>query len=315
METKNKRFLVIGGAGFIGSHVVDYLLDEKVKEVIVYDNFSRGSEDNLKAALNDKRLTIVKGDILHRDFLEKAMEGVDGVFHLAAVWLLHCHEFPETAFEVNIRGTFNVIMSAIKQKVGKVVFSSSASVYGNALALPMTEDHPYNNETFYGATKIADEHMFKSLGKRYGLDWVGLRYMNVYGPRQDYHGAYTAVMHKIIDRLEEKKKPILYGDGSQQYDFVYVGDVARANICAMKSKATGKNYNVGTGIGTSLKELTQVIIDQYGAKTTIEYKPAGLTFVTNRIGSTKMAEKDLGYIWKTELKKGMKKLIEWRKEQ
>ncbi|PIY72160.1 NAD-dependent dehydratase, partial [Candidatus Roizmanbacteria bacterium CG_4_10_14_0_8_um_filter_33_9] len=228
MTIANKKFLVIGGAGFIGSHVVDQLLKEDVKEVIVYDNFSRGSEENLKEAMKDKRLTIIKGDILHRDFLEKAMEGVDGVFHLAAVWLLHCHEYPETAFDVNIKGTFNVIMSAIKQKVGKLVFSSSASVYGNALELPMTEDHPYNNETFYGATKIADEHMFKSLGKRYGLNWVGLRYMNVYGPRQDYHGAYTAVMHKIIDRLEEKKKPILYGDGSQQYDFVYVGDVARA---------------------------------------------------------------------------------------
>jgi len=315
MTIANKKFLVIGGAGFIGSHVVDQLLKEDVKEVIVYDNFSRGSEENLKEAMKDKRLTIIKGDILHRDFLEKAMEGVDGVFHLAAVWLLHCHEYPETAFDVNIKGTFNVIMSAIKQKVGKLVFSSSASVYGNALELPMTEDHPYNNETFYGATKIADEHMFKSLGKRYGLNWVGLRYMNVYGPRQDYHGAYTAVMHKIIDRLEEKKKPILYGDGSQQYDFVYVGDVARANICAMKSQANGKNYNVGTGIGTSLKELTQVIIDLYGAKTSIEYKPAGLTFVTNRIGSTKMAEKELGYKWKTNLKVGMKKLIEWRKAQ
>src|SRR3989339_1377332 len=315
MEIKNKRFLVIGGAGFIGSHVVDQLLKEKVKEVIVYDNFSRGSEDNLKGSMKDKRVTIIKGDILHRDFLEKAMRGVDGVFHLAAVWLLHCYEYPETAFEVNIRGTFNVIMSAIKQKVGKVVFSSSASVYGNALELPMTEDHPYNNETFYGATKIADEHMFKSLGKRYGLNWVGLRYMNVYGPRQDYHGAYTAVMHKIIDRLEEKKKPVLYGDGSQQYDFVYVGDVARANICAMKSKATGKNYNVGTGIGTSLKELTEIIISLFGAKTSIKYEPAGLTFVTNRIGSPKMAEKELGYVWKTDLKKGMKKLIEWRKKE
>lgn len=315
MTIANKKFLVIGGAGFIGSHIVDKLLKEKVKEVIVYDNFSRGSEENLKDAMKDKRLTIIKGDILHRDFLEKAMEGVDGVFHLAAVWLLHCHEYPETAFDVNIKGTFNVIMAAIKQKVDKVVFSSSASVYGNALELPMTEDHPYNNETFYGATKIADEHMFKSLGKRYGLNWTGLRYMNVYGPRQDYHGAYTAVMHKIIDRLEEKEKPVLYGDGSQQYDFVYVGDVARANICAMKSQANGKNYNVGTGIGTSLKGLTQVIIDLYGVKTSIEYKPAGLTFVTNRIGATKMAEKDIHYKWKTNLKEGMKKLIEWRKQQ
>lgn len=315
MTLSNKKFLVIGGAGFIGSHVVDYLLKEDVKEVIVYDNFSRGSEKNLKEAMRDDRLMIVKGDILHRDLLEKTMEGIDGVFHLAAVWLLHCYEYPETAFDVNIRGTFNVIISAINQKIEKVVFSSSASVYGNALELPMTENHPYNNNTFYGATKIADEHMFKSLGKRYGLSWVGLRYMNVYGPRQDYHGAYTAVMHKIIDRLEEKKKPILYGNGSQQYDFVYVEDVARANICAMKSKADDKNYNIGTGIGTSLKELAQIIINLSGIKTSIEYKTAGLTFVTNRIGSTEMAEKDLHFKWKTNIKEGMKQLIEWRKKQ
>jgi len=315
MNIKDKKFLVIGGGGFIGSHIVDALLKEDVKEVRVYDNFSRGSLGNLKAAMRDKRLRIIKGDILHRDFLEETMAGINGVFHLAAVWLLHCWAYPETAFEVNIRGTFNVIMAAIKRKVERVVFSSSASVYGNALEIPMTEEHPYNNETFYGATKIAAEQMFKSLGKRYGLNWVGLRYMNVYGPRQDYKGAYTAVIHKIIDRLEKKRNPILYGSGSQEYDFVYVGDVARANIFAMKSEASGKNYNVGTGVGTSLKELAEIIIKLYGIKASIDYKPAGLSFVTKRIGSTKMAEKDLGFRWKTDLKAGLKKLIQWRKTQ
>jgi len=316
MNLKGKRFLIIGGAGFIGSHITDEILKEDIKEAIIFDNFSRGRHENIRQALKDRRCRLfdLGGDILQTDILDEAMREVDGVFHLAAMWLLHCYNFPQTAFDVNIRGTFNVIQSAIRNKVKKVIYSSSASVYGNALSIPMTEDHPYNNETFYGATKISGEQMFKSLGKQYGLNWLGLRYMNVYGPRQDYHGAYVAVMHKILDRLEKKQKPIIYGDGSQKYDFVYVGDVAKANVCAMKSNTTGKNYNVGTGIGTTLKEMTEIIIKQYGAKTSIKYEPAGLTFVTNRIGSIGAAEKDLGFKWEVDINKGMKKLIEWRKK-
>ena len=315
MDLKNKKYLVIGGAGLIGSHVVDQLLKEDVKEVVIYDNFTRGREDNIREALKDPRCKVfeIGGDITQPDILNKAMEGVDGVFHLAALWLLHCHEYPESAFKVNVEGTFNVIMAAIRHKVQRVVYSSSASVYGNAVELPMTEDHPYNNDTFYGATKIASEHMFVSLGKRYGLNWAGLRYMNVYGPRQDYKGAYIAVMHKILDRLESGHRPQVFGDGSQQYDFVAVEDVARANICAMRSDVTGKNYNVGRGIGTSIKELTELLIKLSGKAAEIEYMPAGLTFVTNRIGSIEAAERDLGYKWTVGLEDGMQRLIDWRR--
>lgn len=315
MELKGKRILVIGGAGLIGSHVVEQLTQTDVAEILIYDNFFRGRADNLRTALKDPRVKLYPhgGDILHSDILERAMEGIDGVFHLAALWLLQCHEYPRAAFDVNIRGTFNVIEAAIKQKVKRVVYSSSASVYGDALEIPMTEEHPYNNFTFYGATKIAGEHMFKSLGHRYGLEWAGLRYMNVYGPLQDYKGAYIAVMMKILDNIDQGLPPVVYGDGSQQYDFIYVGDIARANIKAMEASVTGKCYNVGRGIGTSIKELTELLLRLTGSNLPIEYKPAGQTFVTNRIGSITAAERDLGFRWTVDLEEGMRRLIEWRK--
>lgn len=315
MELKGKKLLVIGGAGLIGSHVIDELVKTDVAEIVIYDNFFRGIRDNLKDALRDPRVSIFSdgGDILHTDILERAMQGVDGVFHLAALWLLQCHEYPRSAFDVNIRGTFNVIEAAIKQKVKRVVYSSSASVYGDALKVPMTEDHDYNNFTFYGATKISGEHMFKSLGHRYGLNWAGLRYMNVYGPRQDYKGAYIAVMMKILDRIDQGLPPQVYGDGSQQYDFIYVGDVARANVLAMQAEAGGRNYNVGRGIGTSIKELTELLLRLTKSDLDIEYLPSGQSFVTNRIGSTEAAERDLGFKWQIDLEEGMQRLIEWRR--
>ncbi|MDL2279107.1 NAD-dependent epimerase/dehydratase family protein [Desulfovibrio sp. OttesenSCG-928-G11] len=314
MDLTGKRLLVIGGAGLIGSHVVDELIKTDAKEIIVYDNFTRGTLENLKDALKDPRVSVFPdgGDILHFDILKKAMEGVDGVFLLSAVWLLQCHEYPYTAFDVNVKGTFNVIMAAIEQKVQRVIYSSSASVYGNALTPTIDEDHPYNNFTFYGASKIAGEHFFKSLGHRYGLSWAGLRYMNVYGPRQDYRGAYIAVMHKILDRLEKGERPQVFGDGSQMYDFVHVVDVARSNVLAMQSEVSGKCYNVGRGIGTTINDLTKLLIRISGSKAEIEYLPAGLTFVTNRIGDPVLAEKDLGYKWTIDLEEGMKSLIEWR---
>jgi UDP-glucose 4-epimerase len=315
MILSGKRLLVIGGAGLIGSHVVDELTRSDAAEIVIYDNFARGRTGNLERALQDKRVTIFPhgGDVLHTDILQRAMEGIDGVFHLAALWLLHCHDYPNSAFEVNIRGTFNVIDAAIKQGVGKVVYSSSASVYGDAVEIPMTEDHPYNNTTFYGATKICGEHMFRALGQRYGLDWVGLRYMNVYGPRQDYRGAYIAVMMTMLDRIDQGLPPVVYGDGSQQYDFVYVGDVARANVLAMQSEATGRNYNVGRGIGTTVRELAELLLELTGSDLQIEYRSAGQTFVKNRVGSTRAAERDLDFRWSVSLEEGMRKLIEWRR--
>jgi UDP-glucose 4-epimerase len=319
VELAGKKILVIGGGGLIGSHIVDQLLATPVAEIIVYDNFSRGSRENLASALRDRRVSIFPdgGDILQRDILARAMRGVDGVFHLAAVWLLQCHEYPETAFDVNVRGTFNVAMAAIEAKVARVVYSSSASVYGDALETPMSEEHPYNNFTFYGATKIAGEHFFKSLGRRYGLDWVGLRYMNVYGPRQDYKGAYVAVMHKVLDRIESGQRPIVFGDGSQQYDFVHVSDVARANVLAMQAPASanGHCYNVGRGIGTTIKELTELLLRLSGSSLEIQYEPAGQTFVTSRIGDTKKAQRDLGYRWAVGLEEGMSSLIAWRRQR
>src|ERR1700730_17083159 len=279
MDVAGKKFVVIGGAGLIGSHTVDQLVGEDVREIVVYDNFCRGTTDNLAAALKDPRVTIfeIGGDICQSDILAAALKGADGVFHFAALWLLQCHEFPRSAFDVNIRGTFNVIEACVRQGVKRLVHSSSASVYGDAVEEPMTEDHPFNNTNFYGATKIAAEAMARAYHHRYGLDYVGLRYMNVYGPRQDYYGAYIAVIMKMLDCIDRGEPLVLFGDGSQAYDFVYVGDCALANVCAIKADATDRFYNVGTGVRTSLRELADLVLEVTGADVGVRYEPAGLT--------------------------------------
>lgn len=315
MELKDKRFLVIGGAGFIGSHLVEVLLREPVAEVIVYDNFTRGERRWLEVALRDPRCRVfpLGGDILHRDLLKEAMKGVDGVFHLAALWLLHCQEFPRAAFEVNVAGTFNVLEAMGAAGVKRLVYSSSASVYGDAVADPMTEEHPFHNRTFYGATKIAGEEMLKAMAVRAGFEWVGLRYMNVYGPRQDYRGAYVAVIHKILDALEEGRPVSLHGDGRQTYDFVDVRDVARANVLAMKAAVSGQFYNIGTGLGTDLNTLSRAAMRAIGVETEIVYEPQKFSFVTRRIGSTEKASRDLGFRAEKNLSDALVDLIEWRR--
>lgn len=313
---ENARVLVIGGAGLIGSHIVDQLVKEPVKEIIVFDNFTRGTRENLAESLKDPKVRIfeIGGDITQVDILDAAMEGIDYVFLLSALWLLHCHDFPRSAFHVNIEGTFNVLEACVKHNVKKLIYSSSASVYGDAVELPMTEDHIYNNKTFYGASKIAGEHMCRAFYHRYGLDYAGLRYMNVYGPRQDYKGTYIAVIMKILDRLDQGLPPVVYGDGSQAYDFIYVEDVARANICALKSDATDEFYNVGAGTQTTIKELAEMILELTGSDLEIQYEPAGQTFVTNRIGDPNKAIEQIDFKYKVELREGLEKLIKWRKE-
>lgn len=316
MDLKGKKLVVIGGAGLIGSHTVDRLLQEDVGEVLIYDNFVRGTLGNLEVALKDPRVRIFEagGDICQTDILNAAIKGADGVFHFAALWLLQCWDYPRAAFDVNIRGTFNVLEACVANDVKRLVYSSSASVYGDAIEEPMTEDHPFNNTNFYGATKVAGEQMARALHHRYGLPYVGLRYMNVYGPRQDYRGAYIAVIMKMLDSIDRGEGLKVYGDGSQAYDFVYVGDCAAANVCAMKAETTDRFYNVGTGLRTSIKELAEMIVRLTGTNQPIEYVPEGQTFVKNRIGCPEQAREEIGFDAEVALEDGLRALIDWRRD-
>jgi UDP-glucose 4-epimerase len=315
MNVQGKRLVVVGGAGLIGSHTVDRLLAEDVREIVIYDNMVRGSRENLAKALQDPRVKFydVGGDIMQTDILQSAFEGADGVFHLAALWLLQCHEYPRSAFDVNVRGTFNVLEACVAKGVKRLVYSSSASVYGDAVREPMDEDHPFNNKNFYGATKIAGEAMLRAYHHRYGLSCVGLRYMNVYGPRQDYHGAYIAVIMKMLDAIDKGESPTILGDGSEAFDFVAAEDCGLANVCAMNANTADTFYNVGTGKRTSLKELAELLLEITGCKKPINYAPRSqATLVRNRIGCPKKAIAEIGFTATIGLRDGLERLISWR---
>jgi UDP-glucose 4-epimerase len=318
MEIKDSKILVIGGAGFIGSFVVTELLKHPVKEVVIYDNFARGNKQYLQEQLKDERCSIFPfgGDIRETDILDTAVQGKDYVISLAAMWLLHCKDYPRTAFDVNIAGTFNVFEACVKHKVKKLIWSSSASVYGDALELPMTEEHPFNNKNFYGASKIAGEAMATAFNDRYGLKIIGLRYMNVYGPHQDQTAAYTGVVPIMLNKIEANEAPTINGDGSQAYDFIYVEDVARANVQALLSDQDFGMYNVGTEVQTTINELCEMILKLKESDLKVQYNPYSeddaRSMVKNRIGSRVKAEQDLGFKYKYELKEGLEKLIQWR---
>jgi UDP-glucose 4-epimerase len=313
MDINGRKLVCVGGAGLIGSHTIDRLLREDPAEIVIYDNFVRGRTENLAEALEDPRVRIVEGDILNTDELDAAFSGADGVFHFAALWLLQCHEDPRSAFEVNVRGTFNVMDACVRQNVKRLVYSSSASVYGDAVTDPMTEDHPFNNENFYGATKICGEAMLRSYHHRYGLDYVGLRYMNVYGPRQDYKGAYIAVIMKMLDAIDRGESPTIMGDGSEAFDFVAVEDCALANVRAMQATATDRFYNVATGRRTSLRELAELLIELTGSDAPIKYAARSVaTLVRNRIGSPERAASEIGFEAEIPLREGLERLIAWR---
>jgi UDP-glucose 4-epimerase len=310
---EDSRILVVGGAGFVGSHIVDQLIDEPVREIVVLDNLVRGKRDNLSEALEDERVTMVERSVEDLDGLRQATEGVDFVFHLAALWLYECVHEPRRAIEANVVGTWNVIETARDAGVKKVIYSSSASVYGNAVETPMTESHPFNNRTLYGATKLAGEQFFRAVYEQDGLDYVGLRYMNVYGPRMDYEGAYVSVIMKVLDRIEAGERPVIHGDGSQTFDFVHVADVARANILALRSEATDVNLNIGTGEGTTITELVGGLLEITGSELELEYRPGEEMFVTERVGSTDLAERLTGFRAEIPYNEGLRTVVNWRR--
>lgn len=306
MNTEN--VFIIGGAGLIGSYIVEGLLEIPNINIVVFDNFSRGKLSNLP---NNDRIKIINGDILHKDFLIESMKNSSAVIHLAALWLNHCQEYFDSAFEVNIRGTKNVLDACIANNIKKLVFSSSASVYGNALYEIMEEDHPYNNETMYGTTKIAGEHLVKSYYHKYGLNSIILRYFNVYGPRQDYQGAYISVIMRMIDNILQNKSPVVFGDGSQSFDFIYVNDVAKSNILALFSDIEFDIFNVCTQKTTSIKTIAEILLKLMNSNVTIEYK-SGSFPVSSRLGGLTKIKNLLGFKPTIPLETGLKMLLDWR---
>lgn len=321
MDIADKKILVIGGAGFIGSHVVAELLQTDVGGVVIYDNLTRGKMDHVAVSLKDPRCHMFAdgGDIRDVDVLNAAVRQVDGVIHLAAMWLLHCKDYPRTAFDVNIQGTFNVLEACVNNNIERLVYSSSASVYGDAVEVPMTEDHPFNNRNFYGATKIAGEAMCRAFHDRFGLSYVGLRYMNVYGPHQDQTAAYTGVIPIMLNKIAANETPVINGDGTQAYDFITVRDAARCNVLALQSDVTDEFYNVGTGVQTSIKELCDLLLKLTGSDLTVTYQPYSpediRRLVQNRIGSPVKAKEDLGFTFEDSLEDGLQALIAWREQR
>jgi len=311
------RALVTGGAGLIGSHLADLLASAGASEIVVLDNLSRGRLDNLATARASGRVTLVDGDIRDRGLLARALDGVDVLFHLAAIRITQCAEEPRLALEVLVDGTFNVLEAAVAAGVKKVVAASSASIYGMAERFPTSEDHhPYNNRTLYGTAKAFNEGLLASLSDMYGLDYVALRYFNVYGPRMDTHGAYTEVLIRWMDRIDRGLSPVIYGDGKQTMDFVYVEDVARANALAATSGATNEVFNVASGVETSLDELAQALLTAMGASLAVEYGPKRkVNAVSRRLADPGRARARLGFETRVDLDEGLRRLVVWWRSQ
>jgi UDP-glucose 4-epimerase len=310
-----QRILVTGGAGTIGSALVDQLVDADAADVLVLDNFVRGRRANLAAAAEraGDRLTVVEGDINDRHLVGELTQGVDVVFHLAAIRITQCAAEPRLALECLVDGTFTVLEAAAAAGVGKVVASSSASVYGLAEQFPTTErHHPYNNDTFYGAAKEFNEGMLRSFHAMYGLDYVVLRYFNVYGPRMDTHGRYTEVFIRWMERIADGKPPLIFGDGDETMDFVHVHDIARANVLAARADATNTTYNIASGTETSLRELADGLLKAMNSDLVPEHGPARTTGgVSRRLADISAAARDLGWRPEIELADGLRGLIDW----
>ncbi len=307
------RVLITGGAGLIGSHIADHTIRAGAREIVVLDNFSRGRRDNLARALRHGNVKIIEGDIRDRATVAAAMQDIDLVFHQAAIRITHCAQEPRLALEVLADGTFNVLEAAVKAGVRKVVAASSASIYGLANDFPTTESHhPYNNRTLYGAAKAFNEGLLRSFHEMHGLNYVALRYFNVYGPRMDVYGAYTEVLIRWMERIAQGQPPMILGDGTQTMDFVYVEDIARANILAAQADVSDEVFNVATGVETSLNDLARQLLAVMGSQLRPEYGPArAVNPVPRRLASIGKAGRLLGFHAKTDLKTGLRHLVDW----
>jgi nucleoside-diphosphate-sugar epimerase len=317
LDFTNLRVLVTGGAGLIGSHITDHLLRERVAEVIVLDNFSRGRREHLESAAATGRLTIVEGDIRDRAVVSDVMQGIDVVFHQAAIRITQCAEEPDLAVDVLVNGTLNVLQAARQAHVRKIVAASSASVYGMADRFPTNEQHhPYNNRTLYGAAKLFDEGLLRAFYEQYDLDYVALRYFNVYGPRMDTHGAYTEVFIRWMAAIAAGQSPIVFGDGTQTMDFIHVSDVARANLLAARAPVTDAVYNVATGLEVSLTELAQQLLRTMRSSAEVEYQaPRRVNPVPRRLADTWRAEQEIGFRAIVPFEDGIAQLVEWWQHQ
>lgn len=314
---QNSRVLITGGAGLVGSHIADLLVQEGVSEIIVLDNFTRGRLANLAWAQEHGPLVVVEGDIRDRQLLADVMQGVDVVFHQAAIRITQCAEEPRLALEVLADGTFNVLEAAVKAGVKKVVAASSASIYGMAEEFPTTESHhPYNNRTLYGTAKVFNEGLLRSFYDMYGLDYVALRYFNVYGPRMDIYGVYTEVLIRWMDRIAAGQPPLIFGDGKQTMDFVYIEDIARANILAAKADVSDEVFNVASGVETSLNDLAHSLAKVMGSDLKPEYGPERkVNPVQRRLADTSKAKQLLGFETQISLEEGLRRLVSWWREQ
>ena len=314
---QSSRILITGGAGLIGSHIADQLVKYGVSEIIILDNFVRGQRENLTWALAHGPVTVVEGDIRDKQLLTEVMQGVDFVFHQAALRITQCAEEPRLALEVLVDGTFNVLETAVQAGVKKVVAASSASVYGLAEEFPTTEKHhPYNNRTLYGAAKTFNEGLLRSFYEMFGLDYVALRYFNVYGPRMDIYGAYTEVLIRWMERIASGKPPLIFGDGTQTMDFVYAEDIARANILAAQCSATDEVFNIASGTETSLNQLAYALLDVMNSDLKPEYGPERkVNPVPRRLADTHKGAQALGFQAQISLEEGLNRLVAWWQEK
>lgn len=321
MSVNGARVLVTGGAGLIGSTIVDQLLAEGVAQVVVLDDLSRGRAEHLEPALTDGRTRLVRGDIGDRDLVRSLMAGVDLLFHQAAMRITHCAQEPRRAVEVMVDGTFTVLEAAADARVGRVVMASSASVYGQAQHFPTDErHHPYSDRTLYGAAKAFGEGLLRAAYDMWGLEGVALRYFNVYGPRMDLHGVYTEVLVRWMERLEAGEPPLILGDGSQTLDLIHVRDVARANLAAATapwgSIARGPAFNVASGEETRLVDLARLLASVMGVSCTPVHGPERtVNGVRRRLGSTTAATEALGFTAQISLREGLAELVTWWREQ